>query len=111
MIFLSTINIIHPTFYLSLNFYLLLTYWWDHSLCFDDRSSTSSSSRGNGTHGKPEGQEESLVPQSLELPPAGDSETGKLWPCFVIMIASDGCAHQTESVCIVSVSLDHLPFL
>ncbi|XP_016057849.1 PREDICTED: DDB1- and CUL4-associated factor 6 isoform X1 [Miniopterus natalensis] len=41
----------------------------------DEWSSTSSSSRGNGTHGKPEGQEESLVPQSSEPPPAGDSET------------------------------------
>lgn len=41
----------------------------------DEWSSTSSSSRGNGTHSKPEGQEESLVPQSSEPPPAGDSET------------------------------------
>lgn len=41
----------------------------------DEWSSTSSSSRGNGTHGKPEGQEESLVPQSSEPPPPGDSET------------------------------------
>ncbi|CAK6439841.1 unnamed protein product [Pipistrellus nathusii] len=40
----------------------------------DEWSSTSSSSRGNGTHSKPEGQEESLVPQSSEPPPAGDSE-------------------------------------
>lgn len=41
----------------------------------DEWSSTSSSSRGNGTHSKSEGQEESLVPQSSEPPPAGDSET------------------------------------
>lgn len=41
----------------------------------DEWSSTSSSSRGSGTHSKPEGQEESLVPQSSEPPPAGDSET------------------------------------
>nr|KAF6290489.1 DDB1 and CUL4 associated factor 6 [Myotis myotis] len=41
----------------------------------DEWSSTSSSSRGNGTHSKPEGQEESLAPQSSEPPPAGDSET------------------------------------
>ncbi|XP_036298819.1 DDB1- and CUL4-associated factor 6 isoform X3 [Pipistrellus kuhlii] len=40
----------------------------------DEWSSTSSSSRGNGTHSKPEGQEESPVPQSSEPPPAGDSE-------------------------------------
>ncbi|XP_066227553.1 DDB1- and CUL4-associated factor 6 isoform X5 [Saccopteryx leptura] len=41
----------------------------------DEWSNTSSSSRGNGTHSKPEGQEEALVPQSSEPPPAGDSET------------------------------------
>ncbi|XP_036129042.1 DDB1- and CUL4-associated factor 6 isoform X5 [Molossus molossus] len=40
----------------------------------DEWSSTSSSSRGNGTHGKPEGQEEAPVPQSSEPPPAGDSK-------------------------------------
>lgn len=44
----------------------------------DEWSSTSSSSRGNGTHSKPEGQEESLVSQSSELPPTGDSETEAL---------------------------------
>ncbi|KAM8816899.1 DDB1- and CUL4-associated factor 6 isoform 6-T6 [Rhynchonycteris naso] len=40
----------------------------------DEWSNTSSSSRGYGTHGKPEDQEEALVPQSSEPPPAGDSK-------------------------------------
>ncbi|XP_047696816.1 DDB1- and CUL4-associated factor 6 isoform X4 [Prionailurus viverrinus] len=40
----------------------------------DEWSSTASSSRGNGSHCKSEGQEGSLTPQSSVLPP-GDSET------------------------------------
>ncbi|XP_037023295.2 DDB1- and CUL4-associated factor 6 isoform X2 [Artibeus jamaicensis] len=42
----------------------------------DEWSSTSSSSRGSGTHSKPEGPEGAPVPQSSEPPAAGDSETG-----------------------------------
>uniref|UniRef100_A0A2K5YDB2 DDB1- and CUL4-associated factor 6 n=1 Tax=Mandrillus leucophaeus TaxID=9568 RepID=A0A2K5YDB2_MANLE len=53
----------------------LLTFWWNHLSCFDDRSSIASSSRGIGSHCKSEGQEESLVPQSSVQPPEGDSET------------------------------------
>ncbi|XP_006988176.1 DDB1- and CUL4-associated factor 6 isoform X9 [Peromyscus maniculatus bairdii] len=41
----------------------------------DEWSSTTSSSRGNGSHCKSEGQEESLVPQSSVPAPEGDSET------------------------------------
>ncbi|XP_052593428.1 DDB1- and CUL4-associated factor 6 isoform X5 [Peromyscus californicus insignis] len=41
----------------------------------DEWSSTTSSSRGNGSHCKSEGQEESLVPQSSVQAPEGDSET------------------------------------
>ncbi|XP_055480639.1 DDB1- and CUL4-associated factor 6 isoform X1 [Psammomys obesus] len=41
----------------------------------DEWSSTTSSSRGNGSHCKSEGQEESLVAQSTMQPPEGDSET------------------------------------
>ncbi|XP_012639331.2 DDB1- and CUL4-associated factor 6 isoform X3 [Microcebus murinus] len=41
----------------------------------DEWSSIASSSRGNGSHCKSEGQEESLVPQSSVQPPEGDSET------------------------------------
>lgn len=41
----------------------------------DEWSSTASSSRGNGSHCKSEGQEESLVPQSSVPAPEGDSET------------------------------------
>ncbi|XP_055259927.1 DDB1- and CUL4-associated factor 6 isoform X2 [Moschus berezovskii] len=40
----------------------------------DEWSSTASSSRGNGSHCKSEDQEESLVPQSPERPPEGESE-------------------------------------
>uniref|UniRef100_A0A8C2V5U4 DDB1 and CUL4 associated factor 6 n=1 Tax=Chinchilla lanigera TaxID=34839 RepID=A0A8C2V5U4_CHILA len=40
----------------------------------DEWSSTASSSRGNGSHGKSEDQEESLVPQSSVQTPEGDSE-------------------------------------
>ncbi|XP_039097834.1 DDB1- and CUL4-associated factor 6 isoform X2 [Hyaena hyaena] len=43
----------------------------------DEWSSTASSSRGNGSHCKSEGQEGSLAPQSPVLPPA-DSETKAL---------------------------------
>ncbi|XP_042832135.1 DDB1- and CUL4-associated factor 6 isoform X4 [Panthera tigris] len=43
----------------------------------DEWSSTASSSRGNGSHCKSEGQEGSLTPQSSVLPP-GDSETKAL---------------------------------
>ncbi|XP_035871639.1 DDB1- and CUL4-associated factor 6 isoform X1 [Phyllostomus discolor] len=42
----------------------------------DEWSSTSSSSRGSGTHGKPEGPEGAPVPQSSEPPAAGDGEAG-----------------------------------
>ncbi|XP_053770385.1 DDB1- and CUL4-associated factor 6 isoform X3 [Desmodus rotundus] len=42
----------------------------------DEWSSTSSSSRGSGTHSKPEGPEGAPAPQSSEPPAAGDSETG-----------------------------------
>ncbi|XP_036009808.1 DDB1- and CUL4-associated factor 6 isoform X1 [Mus musculus] len=41
----------------------------------DEWSSTASSSRGNGSHCKSEGQEECLVPPSSVQPPEGDSET------------------------------------
>lgn len=41
----------------------------------DEWSSTTSSSRGNGSHCKSEGQEDSLVPQSSVPAPEGDSET------------------------------------
>ncbi|XP_058396110.1 DDB1- and CUL4-associated factor 6 isoform X2 [Diceros bicornis minor] len=41
----------------------------------DEWSSTASSSRGNGSHCKSEGQEESLVSQSSMQPPEGESET------------------------------------
>ncbi|XP_053461950.1 DDB1- and CUL4-associated factor 6 isoform X3 [Nycticebus coucang] len=41
----------------------------------DEWSSIASTSRGNGSHCKSEGQEESLVPQSSVQPPEGDSET------------------------------------
>ncbi|XP_036057814.1 DDB1- and CUL4-associated factor 6 isoform X2 [Onychomys torridus] len=41
----------------------------------DEWSSTTSSSRGNGSHCKSEGQEESLVPQTSVQAPEGDSET------------------------------------
>ncbi|KAL2771327.1 DDB1- and CUL4-associated factor 6 isoform a [Daubentonia madagascariensis] len=41
----------------------------------DEWSSIASSSRGNGSHCKSEGQEESLVPQSSVQPPEEDSET------------------------------------
>ncbi|XP_012584446.1 PREDICTED: DDB1- and CUL4-associated factor 6 isoform X1 [Condylura cristata] len=41
----------------------------------DEWSSTASSSRGNGNHCKPEGQEEPLVPQSSMQLPEGDTET------------------------------------
>uniref|UniRef100_A0AAA9RRP4 DDB1- and CUL4-associated factor 6 n=1 Tax=Bos taurus TaxID=9913 RepID=A0AAA9RRP4_BOVIN len=44
------------------------------SACLDCRSSTASSSRGNGSHCKSEDQEESLVPQSPVQPPEGESE-------------------------------------
>ncbi|XP_022415809.2 DDB1- and CUL4-associated factor 6 isoform X1 [Delphinapterus leucas] len=40
----------------------------------DEWSSTASSSRGNGSHCKPEGQEESLVPQSSMQPLGGENE-------------------------------------
>lgn len=56
------------------------------------RSSTASSSRGNGGHCKVEGQEDSLDPQSSGSAPEGDCESGKhprlcTWfakslPCF-----------------------------
>ncbi|XP_054443785.1 DDB1- and CUL4-associated factor 6 isoform X2 [Pteronotus mesoamericanus] len=42
----------------------------------DEWSSTSSSSRGNGTHGAPEGPEGARGPQGSEPPPAGDREAG-----------------------------------
>ncbi|XP_045694473.1 DDB1- and CUL4-associated factor 6 isoform X8 [Phyllostomus hastatus] len=42
----------------------------------DEWSSTSSSSRGSGTHSKSEGPEGAPVPQSSEPPAAGDGETG-----------------------------------
>lgn len=42
----------------------------------DEWSSTSSSSRGSGTHSKPEGLEGAPAPQSSEPPAAGGSETG-----------------------------------
>lgn len=41
----------------------------------DEWSSTASSSRGNGSHCKSEGQEECLVPPSSMQSPEGDSET------------------------------------
>ncbi|XP_059136528.1 DDB1- and CUL4-associated factor 6 isoform X2 [Peromyscus eremicus] len=41
----------------------------------DEWSSTTSSSRGNGSHCKSEGQEEPLVPQGSVQAPEGDSET------------------------------------
>ncbi|XP_052057160.1 DDB1- and CUL4-associated factor 6 isoform X2 [Apodemus sylvaticus] len=41
----------------------------------DEWSSTASSSRGNGSHCKSEGQEECLVPPSSMQAPEGDSET------------------------------------
>ncbi|XP_051042137.1 DDB1- and CUL4-associated factor 6 [Phodopus roborovskii] len=41
----------------------------------DEWSNTASSSRGNGSHCKSEGQEESLVPQSSMQAPEGDIET------------------------------------
>lgn len=41
----------------------------------DEWSSTASSSRGNGSHCKSEGQEECLAPPSSMQPPEGDSET------------------------------------
>ncbi|XP_006250261.1 DDB1- and CUL4-associated factor 6 isoform X12 [Rattus norvegicus] len=41
----------------------------------DEWSSTASSSRGNGSHCKSEGQEECLVPLGSVQPPEGDSET------------------------------------
>ncbi|XP_023366547.1 DDB1- and CUL4-associated factor 6 isoform X2 [Otolemur garnettii] len=41
----------------------------------DEWSSIASTSRGNGSHCKSEGQEESLVPQSSMQPPEGDSKT------------------------------------
>lgn len=41
----------------------------------DEWSSTASSSRGNGSHCKSEGQEECLVPLGAVQPPEGDSET------------------------------------
>ncbi|XP_028614159.1 DDB1- and CUL4-associated factor 6 isoform X1 [Grammomys surdaster] len=41
----------------------------------DEWSSTASSSRGNGSHCKSEGQEECLVPPCSVQPPEGDSET------------------------------------
>ncbi|XP_006872683.1 PREDICTED: DDB1- and CUL4-associated factor 6 isoform X2 [Chrysochloris asiatica] len=41
----------------------------------DEWSSTASSSRGNGSHCKSEGQEEPLISQSSVQPPKGDSET------------------------------------
>ncbi|GAB1285642.1 DDB1- and CUL4-associated factor 6 [Apodemus speciosus] len=41
----------------------------------DEWSSTASSSRGNGSHCKSEGQEDCLVPPSSLQPPEGDSET------------------------------------
>ncbi|EHA99607.1 Nuclear receptor interaction protein [Heterocephalus glaber] len=51
-----------------------LTSWWNHLSCLD-RSSTASSSRGNGSHCKSEDQEESLVPQSSVQTLEGDGET------------------------------------
>ncbi|KAM6218543.1 DDB1- and CUL4-associated factor 6 isoform 1-T1 [Rhynchocyon petersi] len=41
----------------------------------DEWSNTASSSRGNGSHCKSEGQEESLAPPISMQPPKGDSET------------------------------------
>lgn len=41
----------------------------------DEWSSTASSSRGNGSHSKAEGEEGPSVPQGSEQPPAGDGET------------------------------------
>ncbi|KAM9688128.1 DDB1- and CUL4-associated factor 6 isoform 4-T4 [Trichechus inunguis] len=41
----------------------------------DEWSSTASSSRGNGSHCKSEGQEEDFAPLSSMQPPKGDSET------------------------------------
>lgn len=41
----------------------------------DEWSSTASSSRGNGSHCKSEGQEECLVPLGAVQPPEGDSQT------------------------------------
>ncbi|XP_051713089.2 DDB1- and CUL4-associated factor 6 isoform X4 [Oryctolagus cuniculus] len=41
----------------------------------DEWSSTASSSRGNGSHCKSEGQEESLAPQSSGPSPEGDNDT------------------------------------
>lgn len=40
----------------------------------DEWSSTASSSRGTGSHGKPEGGEEPLVPEGAGQPPAGAQE-------------------------------------
>ncbi|XP_016004077.2 DDB1- and CUL4-associated factor 6 isoform X3 [Rousettus aegyptiacus] len=41
----------------------------------DEWSSTASSSRGNGSHSKAEGEEGPSVPQGSEQPPPGDGET------------------------------------
>ncbi|XP_039737459.1 DDB1- and CUL4-associated factor 6 isoform X5 [Pteropus medius] len=41
----------------------------------DEWSSTASSSRGNGSHGRPGGEDGPSVPQGSEQPPAGDSDT------------------------------------
>ncbi|XP_040843487.1 DDB1- and CUL4-associated factor 6 isoform X6 [Ochotona curzoniae] len=43
----------------------------------DEWSSTASSSRGNGSHCKSEGQEEPVIPQSSGEPPEGDSTASK----------------------------------
>lgn len=90
------IKIINPVFYLWYEFFIvslvvkyrdhhkssyLLTSWWNHLFCFDGRSSTASSSRGNGSHCKSEGQEGPLAPESSVQPP-GDSDTSKIVLCF-----------------------------
>ncbi|XP_066117208.1 DDB1- and CUL4-associated factor 6 isoform X11 [Saccopteryx bilineata] len=61
----------------------------------DEWSNTSSSSRGNGTHGKPEGQEEALVPQSSEPPPAGDKTEAPEEPSEAVTTDREGaCAED-----------------
>lgn len=55
-----------------------VNFWWYHVCSCDFRSSTASSSRGNGSHCKSEGQEECLVPPSSVQPPEGDSETSQV---------------------------------
>ncbi|XP_036891165.1 DDB1- and CUL4-associated factor 6 isoform X2 [Sturnira hondurensis] len=61
----------------------------------DEWSSTSSSSRGSGAHGKPEGLEGAPAPRSSEPPAAGDGDTAPEEPSEGGAVWRDGPSAET----------------